>query len=220
MRISRHASASSMQSSQRHSLRFRWVGRWSLGFQVDADVLLVMLAIENVGVGVAGVAGDNESASRKFLAGDAGSVRVFGGADAELENGIAALLGGGAAHDHGDDWGIGEQVAEEIALVQDVFPALLVGGLERGKRAVVGAQGDLDLDAEIVGAGENAGGDPALLGFSQGAVQPVRRQAHGAREFVVLARDVSVGGDAGVQGAIGQILNELAARLGLGDILG
>lgn len=187
-----------MKSSQRRSLRFWWVGRWSLGFQVDTDVLLKILAVEGVGVGVAGVAGDDEPAPRKFLAGDSGSVRVFGGADAELENGIAALLGGGAAHGHGGDWGIGEQVAEEIALVQGIFSAFLVGGLERGKRAVVGAQGDLDLDAEVIGAGENAGGDPALLGFSQGAVQPMRRQANDAGEFVVLARDVGVSSDAGV----------------------
>jgi len=84
-----------------------------LRFEVDTDGLIVLLAAESVGVGVAGVAGDDESTQRVCFAVVGGGVWVFGRADAALKNGIAALLGGGNAHDHGGDGRIGEQVAEE-----------------------------------------------------------------------------------------------------------
>ncbi len=99
-----------------------------MGFEVDADVLRVGLAVQGVGVGVSGVTGDDKATPREFLAVERGGVRVFGGADAELEDGIVALLGGGAAPGHGGDRRIGEQIAEEIALVEGEFPAFLVGG--------------------------------------------------------------------------------------------
>ena len=99
-----------------------------MGFEVDADVLRVGLAVQGVSVGVSGVAGDDESTPREFSAVEGGGVRFFGGADAELENGIVALLGGGAAPGHSGDRRIGEQVAEEIALVESEFSAFLVGG--------------------------------------------------------------------------------------------